>query len=158
MHQLPTEVLVEDLVGMQKPYPVMRALFGRIPAEVKEEKAKVGTSSNVLSPGPWTPNVLDQVDPLEEANLMMGSPTKLNTFPAKWADAALTVAPKVESSDKIPVDGTGKANCNQSTVGLIPSGWNNCVNNVAKLENKTDSLNGGNGNSKRLCLIPCLKD
>eukprot|EP00978_Attheya_sp_CCMP212_P002620 scaffold5333_cov49-Attheya_sp.AAC.1 len=59
MLQLPTEVSMEDLVVMEKPFQVMSALFERITAEVKEEKSKFGTASNFSTPGPWVPNARD---------------------------------------------------------------------------------------------------
>eukprot|EP00978_Attheya_sp_CCMP212_P014999 scaffold38535_cov33-Attheya_sp.AAC.1 len=110
IHQLPTEVSVEELVAMQKPFQVMSALFARITAELNEGKLKVGASSNISLPGSWTPIDLDQVELLEEANRMMKSPTKLKLGPflAKMAATVPMGGPKMEPSVKIPLDGTGK--------------------------------------------------
>eukprot|EP00978_Attheya_sp_CCMP212_P005340 scaffold11932_cov26-Attheya_sp.AAC.1 len=116
IHQLPTEVSVEELVAMQKPFQAMSALFARITAELNEGKLKVGASSNISSPGSWTPIDLDQVELLEEANQMMKSPTKLKMGPF-LAEMAATVpmgGPKMEPSVKIPLDGTGKGKNKES--------------------------------------------
>jgi hypothetical protein len=124
----------------------MSARFARITAELNDGKSKVGTESNVSLPESWTPIDLDRVGLLEEANQMKKSPTKLKMGPflvEMAASMAPMGGPKMEPLVEILLDGTGQENLTRSTMGLVLTGWNNLLNNVANLKNKMDSQNGG---------------
>jgi hypothetical protein len=144
--QLPLEVPLDQILGMQKPYDVMIAYFSSIAFEIKSEKKPRGDSgSNLSSPGSWTPINLAEVDLMEEASKMMQSPTKLKMGPflAKMADSAPMGSPKLQPMSPVQLDGIGKPTPNEQTLFLIQSGWNNLINNVTSLKEKMDVDNEG---------------
>jgi hypothetical protein len=142
---LPIDIPVEDLLLMHKPYDVMIAYFSSIAADLQDRKPSAVTSSGASSPGSWTPVDLVQVDLMEEASRMMKSPTKLKMGPflAQMAASTPMGAPKLEPASEIPLDGTGKGTPDDQTLFLVLNGWNNLVNNVAKLKDGMDAQSGG---------------
>lgn len=143
VEDLPSTVLIKDILAMKKSSEVMTAYFNNMVNQVQDEFLGGQGGSNLSSPGSWTPIELADVEVMEEARRTMQSPSKLKMGPllAEMAATAPMGGPKLEPSAPVPLDNTGKGTLDESSLGIILMGWNNLLENVGHLSDEMSVQN-----------------